>query len=69
MLAGDADFPRAAVLREGIVALPVHQELGIRDLERIVDITLDGLGSTHAPSCAAPRSGQRLNICSGAPLT
>ena len=29
-------FPRAAALRESIIALPVHQELGVRELERIV---------------------------------
>jgi dTDP-4-amino-4,6-dideoxygalactose transaminase len=29
-------FPRAAALRESIIALPVHQELGARKLERIV---------------------------------
>jgi dTDP-4-amino-4,6-dideoxygalactose transaminase len=31
------DFPRAAALRESVIALPVHQELGARELERIVD--------------------------------
>jgi dTDP-4-amino-4,6-dideoxygalactose transaminase len=36
-------FPRAAALRERIILLPVHQELGIRELERIVDAVLDNL--------------------------
>jgi hypothetical protein len=38
-----ADFPRAAALRESIIALPVHQELGVRELKRIVDAVLDGV--------------------------
>ena len=37
------DFPRAATLRKTIVALPVHQELGVRELERIVDVVFSGL--------------------------
>ncbi len=37
-----ADFPQAAELRKSIIALPVHQELGIRELERIVDAVLGG---------------------------
>lgn len=36
------DFPQAAALREGIVALPVHQELGTKELERIADAVLSG---------------------------
>lgn len=35
-----ADFPRVAALRKSVVALPVHQELGVRELEWIVDTTL-----------------------------
>lgn len=41
-----ANFPRAAALRESTIALPVHQELGPRELERIVDIVLGFLEST-----------------------
>ena len=41
-----ADFPRAAALRESTIALPVHQELGTRELQRIIDAVLDALGST-----------------------
>ncbi len=36
-----ADFPRATALKSGVVALPVHQELGKHDLERIVGAVLD----------------------------
>ena len=39
-------FPRAAALRESIIALPVHQELGVRELERIVDTVLSNPRST-----------------------
>jgi dTDP-4-amino-4,6-dideoxygalactose transaminase len=39
-------FPRAAALRESILALPVHQELGVRELERIVDTVLSNPRST-----------------------
>jgi len=35
------DFPQAAALRESVVALPVHQELGERELERIVSAVRD----------------------------
>jgi hypothetical protein len=37
-----SNFPQAAALREHIVALPVHQELGIKELERIIDAVLSG---------------------------
>ena len=37
-----SNFPQAAELREHIVALPVHQELGYKELERIVDAVLSG---------------------------
>lgn len=40
------DFPRAAALRKSVIALPVHQELGVRQLERIVDAVLGGPGAT-----------------------
>ena len=40
-----AGFPRAAALRESLVGLPVHQELGVPELERIVDAVLGGVGS------------------------
>ncbi len=36
-----AEFPRAAALRKSIIALPVHQELGVRELELIVEAVLD----------------------------
>jgi perosamine synthetase len=35
-------FPQAAALRQSIVALPVHQELGIEELERVVAAVLGG---------------------------
>lgn len=38
-----ADFPEAASLRKTIIGLPVHQELGVRELERIVDAVLDSV--------------------------
>jgi len=38
------DFPRAAALRKIIGALPVHQELGIEELERIAGAVLGGPG-------------------------
>lgn len=41
------DFPRAAALRESIIALPVHQELGVRELERIIESVLGGLEATQ----------------------
>jgi len=40
-----ADFPRAAALRKSIIALPVHQELGVRELERIVRAVLEASDS------------------------
>ncbi len=33
-------FPRAAALRESFLTMPVHQESGARDIERIVDAVL-----------------------------
>jgi len=38
-----AGFPRAATLRNSILALPVHQELSGRELERVVDTVLSEL--------------------------
>ena len=38
-----ARFPRSAALRKSILVLPVHQELGILELERIVDAVLESL--------------------------
>lgn len=38
-----ADFPRVAALRKSVVGLPVHQELGVRELEHVVDAVLYGL--------------------------
>jgi perosamine synthetase len=35
-------LPQAAALRQSIVALPVHQELGIEELERVVAAVLGG---------------------------
>lgn len=32
-----ADFPKSKLLREGMLALPVHQELTLEDLQQIVD--------------------------------
>jgi dTDP-4-amino-4,6-dideoxygalactose transaminase len=40
-----ADFTRAAALRKSVIDLPVHQELGARELEWIVEVVLGGLGS------------------------
>jgi perosamine synthetase len=48
------DFPRAAALRESIVALPVHQELGARELERIVDAVLGATGTTQESTRVRP---------------
>ncbi|MDP8973874.1 MAG: DegT/DnrJ/EryC1/StrS family aminotransferase [Actinomycetota bacterium] len=45
-----ADFPRAAALRERIILLPVHQELGIRELGRIADVVLGTIGATQRGS-------------------
>jgi dTDP-4-amino-4,6-dideoxygalactose transaminase len=39
-----ADFPQAAALRDSVITLPVHQELSVRELERIVDAVLSSLG-------------------------
>jgi dTDP-4-amino-4,6-dideoxygalactose transaminase len=38
------DFPQAAVLRDSVITLPVHQELSIRELERIANAVLSSLG-------------------------
>jgi dTDP-4-amino-4,6-dideoxygalactose transaminase len=38
------DFPRAAALRKNVITLPVHQELGIKELERIVSVVLGSPG-------------------------
>lgn len=35
-----ARFPRATALRESVITLPVHQELDVPELERIVDAVL-----------------------------
>jgi dTDP-4-amino-4,6-dideoxygalactose transaminase len=48
------DFPRAAALRESIIALPVHQELGVRELERIIDAVLSGMGATQESTRVRP---------------
>ncbi len=40
-----ANFPRSAALKKSVIALPVHQELSVRELEWVVDAVLDGLGS------------------------
>lgn len=42
-------FPRAAELRNSVVALPVHQELDVAELERIIAATLDALGLSSDP--------------------
>ncbi len=39
-----ADFPQAAALRDTVISLPVHQELSVRELGRIVDAVLGSLG-------------------------
>jgi dTDP-4-amino-4,6-dideoxygalactose transaminase len=39
-----ADFPQAAALRDSVITLPVHQELSVRELDRIVDAVLTSLG-------------------------
>lgn len=38
------EFPQAAALRSSIVALPIHQELGIKELGRIVSAVLGNRG-------------------------
>lgn len=45
-----AYFPRAAALRESIIGLPVHQELGTRELERIVSAVLDSPSGGQEPA-------------------
>ncbi len=51
-----ADFPRAAVLRKSVITLPVHQELGTRQLERVVDAVLESLEYAHVPGRKLKRS-------------
>lgn len=41
-------YPRAAELRNKIVVLPVHQELGDRELRRTIDAVRDSKSSTRA---------------------
>jgi dTDP-4-amino-4,6-dideoxygalactose transaminase len=53
------DFPRAAALRKSIVGLPVHQELGPRELERVVDAVFGELRSSRRPSNACPAQAYR----------
>jgi dTDP-4-amino-4,6-dideoxygalactose transaminase len=48
------NYPRAAELRKSIIALPVHQELGVRELERIVDAVLGGLGTAQKQTRISP---------------
>ena len=52
------DFPRAADLRRGTIALPVHQQLGVRELERLVDAVLGGLAYAHGPTHSVPPAGR-----------
>ena len=40
-----ADFTGAAALRESTIVVPAHQELRIRDLERIVDVVYSDVRS------------------------
>ena len=51
-----ADFPQAAALKGSIVVLPVHQELGIRELERIVAGVLGAPGSARGPTHVSSRA-------------
>jgi len=51
-----ADFPRSAALRNGTIGLPVHQELSLRDLQRIVDAVLGNRGPMHGPKHSPPDS-------------
>jgi len=51
-----ADFPRAAALRESIVALPVHQELGVRELKHIVDAVLESVEHMQETSTSSFRT-------------
>jgi perosamine synthetase len=41
----EASFPQAAALRKNTIALPVHQELRVQELERIVDAVHHSLKS------------------------
>ncbi|MHC2991999.1 hypothetical protein OB13_10515 [Pontibacter sp. HJ8] len=43
-----ADFPRSRELREGVVALPVHQELTQNDLKQIVSAVHEACGNLRA---------------------
>lgn len=52
-------FPRAAALRQSIIALPVHQELGTYELERVVDAVLDNLGSAQRAAYISPGAAGR----------
>jgi perosamine synthetase len=45
-----ADFPRVAALRKSVIALPVHQGLGILELEWIVEAVLGCSDSRHGPT-------------------
>ncbi len=51
-----ADFPRVVALKKSTVVLPVHQELGVGELERIVDSVLNSLGSIQRSTYYASRS-------------
>jgi dTDP-4-amino-4,6-dideoxygalactose transaminase len=42
-----ADFPRSRVLREGVIALPVHQELTRSELQQIVDAVRRSYAFNH----------------------
>jgi perosamine synthetase len=41
-----ADFPQASSFRKSIVGLPVHQELGSRELERIADAVFSNMSAS-----------------------
>ena len=45
-----ADFPQASALRKTTIGLPVHQELGVRDLERIADAVLSSVRAMQTSS-------------------
>lgn len=51
-----ADFPHAARMRATRIALPVHQELRPRDLQRMIDVVTPLVGSTsdHGAVTARP---------------
>jgi dTDP-4-amino-4,6-dideoxygalactose transaminase len=49
-----ADFPQASSLRKSIVGLPVHQELGPRELERIVHAVLSSVSAMQASAGSYP---------------